>query len=85
MTTLSSPAQSANTKLDGWSSSRPSLLGRKGTLSQNRKLKAERKRKSRIIRIFDDVPIEKARGSSKSGALASVPGFAPPANDQQPR
>jgi hypothetical protein len=60
VTTLSSPAQSANTKLDGWSSSRPSLLGHKGTLSQSRKLKAERKRQSRIIRIFDDVPTEEA-------------------------
>jgi hypothetical protein len=53
-------------------------------LSQSRKLKAERKRQSRIIRIFDDVPIEKARGSSTSDALASVPDFAPPASDQQP-
>jgi hypothetical protein len=44
-------------------------------LSQSRKLKAERKRQSRIIRIFDDVPTEEEAGR------AAVP-ITSPAADQ---
>jgi hypothetical protein len=36
-------------------------------LSQSRKLKAERKRQSRIIRIFDDVPTEEEAGIVHGG------------------